>query len=1130
MTDHARALPAPAARGGPPAVPRDADTPLPRVRAAVAAARSSLEERFRRGEPVDTLLAARSRFTDDVLDLAWRRFGLDAHPGRALVAAGGYGRGELHPHSDVDLLILTRKAMRGGEKEKVKGFLAFLWDVGLAVGNSVRSVRECVDEARRDVTVATNFMDSRLVRGSAPLLATMHERTGPGRVWSSRRFFEAKLREQHLRHRRFDDTGYNLEPNVKEGPGGLRDVQTVAWVARRHFGAETLGELVDHGFLTAGELDALESGRRFLWRVRFALHVLTRRAEDRLLFDHQRDLAGMLGFEDGGGRLGVERLMKRYYREVMELSRLNEMLLEHFEEAILHARRRERVKPLNRRFQAVNGYVEVTREDVFRRCPFALLEVFLLLQQHPELEGVRASTIRLIRANRHRIDDGFRADVRARSLFLEILRQPRGLDHELRRMHRYGILGAYLPVFGQVAGQMQYDLFHAYTVDEHSLFVVRNLGMLADPARHDEHPHCADIFARLPKPELIYVAGLFHDVAKGRGGDHSEIGAELVREFCTRHGFGEYDTNLVAWLVRYHLLMSITAQRRDISDPAVVSEFAATVGDHVHLDYLYLLTVADIRGTNPGLWNDWKDALLHDLYRSTVRALLRGLDNPIERAELVRETRDEAGRLVAKAGIDAERAAELWDNFGDDYFLRHSADEIRWHTTNILDPGDRRRGRLAIPGGRRLLAQPPGAARNGLVPSGRRPPAQPPGDCGRPGQHRGRAGNGLVPYGWRRRPSRAGAGRARGHRDLRLRPGPEVPVRGQRLDPGAAGADGARRADHHRGPRHDPRFIRRRGRHGVFRNGVSGRRSVRARRSVHARRSLRARAAAGGRRPARGDPHRPAERAAQAGRRAEARATPPEAPAQALHDPGGGQLHARRLEPAHHHGGHRGGSARAPRAHRLGAGRCAGAHPEREDRDLRGARRGRLLRHRRPQPAAVRRPPRRGAPRRTRGDRVLRAAPPGARPPLRSASPPGVSGHPFAAHARRTCVVCGADLPLAPGVSTAGDRREERDLVTGPDRCAEMRVFEVHGHQDVVGDRPPPGRQAPRTRGGLRAGGVDLDLPAACRFAQAREEPHLDRHRRPAVEWSGLVLSPGKREPAPLPGTFFPAHSPFRIR
>ena len=680
-----RALPLPASPCMPLDVPRDANAPLPCIRDAVAAAQSNLEERFRRGEPVATLVAARSRFADSVLALAWRRFGLDDHPGRALVAVGGYGRGELHPGSDLDLLILTHRTMHGGDSEKVERFLAFLWDIGLAVGNSVRTVRGCVDEARRDITVATNLMEGRLVQGSAALLATMHERTGPGRIWSSRRFFEAKIREQRMRHHKFDDTGYNLEPNVKEGPGGLRDIQAIAWVARRHFGVETLGELVDHGFLTADELVALESGRDFLWRVRFALHILTRRAEDRLLFDHQQALAGMLGFEDDTGRLGVERLMKRYYREVMELSRLNEMLLEHFEEAILHARRRERVKPLNRRFQAVNGYVEATREDVFRRYPFALLEVFLLLQQHPDIEGVRASTIRLIRANRHRIDDGFRADIRARSLFLEILRQPRGINHELRRMHRYGILGAYLPVFDQVAGQMQYDLFHTYTVDEHSLFVVRNLRMFADPARYHEFPHCADIFARLPKPELIYVAGLFHDIAKGRDGDHSEIGSGIVREFCTRHGFGEYDTNLVAWLVRYHLLMSTTAQRRDISDPGVVSDFAATVGDHVHLDYLYLLTVADIRGTNPGLWSDWKDALLHDLYRSTVRALLRGPENPIARAELAGETRDEAARLVVKAGIDAGRATALWDNFGEDYFLRHTADEIRWHTSNILD-------------------------------------------------------------------------------------------------------------------------------------------------------------------------------------------------------------------------------------------------------------------------------------------------------------------------------------------------------------------------------------------------------------------------------------------------------------
>ena len=673
---------------GPLAAPNDEHAPLPCVRAVVVAAQSHLETRFRQGAPVDALVETRSWFVDSILGLAWRRFGLDDRDARrALVAVGGYGRGELHPGSDIDLLILTRRTMRGGESERIKGFLAFLWDIGLAVGNSVRTLRECVNEARRDVTVATNLMEGRLVCGSADLFARMRERTGPGRIWSSRRFFEAKMAEQRERHRKFDDTGHNLEPNVKEGPGGLRDIQTIGWVARRHFGAETLAELVEHGILTTEELGALDAGRRFLWRVRFGLHILTGRAENRLLFDHQRQLAQMLGFEDDGEGLGVERLMKRYYREVTELSRLNEMLLGHFEEVILHIRRRERVKPLNRRFQAVNGYLEVTRKDVFRRYPFALLEVFLLLQQHPDIEGVRASTIRLIRANRYRIDDRFRADIRARSLFLEILRQPRGINHELRRMHRYGILGAYLPVFDRVAGQMQYDLFHVYTVDEHSLFVVRNLRMFADPARYHEFPHCADMFARLPKPELLYIAGLFHDIAKGRRGDHSELGSGLVREFCTRHGFGEYDTGLVAWLVRHHLLMSMTAQRRDISDPAVVSEFARTVGDHVHLDYLFLLTIADIRGTNPGLWNDWKDALLNDLYRSTVRALIRGLENPIERADLARETREEAGRLMAGAVTDAEAAETLWDNFGDDYFLRHTADEIHWHTSNILRAG-----------------------------------------------------------------------------------------------------------------------------------------------------------------------------------------------------------------------------------------------------------------------------------------------------------------------------------------------------------------------------------------------------------------------------------------------------------
>ncbi|MDX1434415.1 MAG: [protein-PII] uridylyltransferase, partial [Gammaproteobacteria bacterium] len=506
----------------------------------------------------------------------------------------------------------------------------------------------------------------------------------------SRDFFEAKWAEQRARHHKFHDTAYNLEPNVKEGPGGLRDIQMIGWVAKRHFGAETLRELVTHGFLTESEYETLSAGQSFLWQVRFALHVITGRREDRLLFDYQRTLAAEFGYRDDDANLAVEKFMKRYYRTIMELSRLNEMLLELFREAILHARAERRARPINRRFKAIDGRLEATDPEVFKRYPFALLEMFLLLQQHDELKGVRASTIRLVRDHRDLIDDAFRADIRARSLFMEILKQPNRITRELRRMHRYGVLERYLPVFGAVVGQMQYDLFHTYTVDEHSLFVVQNIRAFASPDRPQALPRCPEIFARLAKPHLLYVAGLFHDIAKGRGGDHSELGASLALEFCLEHGLGHYDARLVSWLVRNHLLMSLTAQRRDIADPEVVNEFAETIGDRSHLDYLFLLTVADIRGTNPTLWNDWKATLLGDLYEATARALARGLENPIDRAELIEETQNEAMRLLGEQGEMSSAVAALWRSLGDDYFLRSTADEIAWHTGAIVgaDPED----------------------------------------------------------------------------------------------------------------------------------------------------------------------------------------------------------------------------------------------------------------------------------------------------------------------------------------------------------------------------------------------------------------------------------------------------------
>jgi [protein-PII] uridylyltransferase len=458
----------------------------------------------------------------------------------------------------------------------------------------------------------------------------------------------------------------------------------IGWVVKRHFGATTLRELVTNGFLTESEYAALMEGQNTLWRLRFALHLLTGRCEDRLLFDYQQTLAKQFGYQDEEHHLGVETFMKSYYRTVMELDRLNEMLLALFRELILFDPADTELIAINDLFQARNGLLEVVRDDVFSTNPLALLEVFVTLQAHPEIEGVRAATIRLIRDNRHRIDDEFRRDPRARALFMRFLRKPRGVTHGLRRMHRYGVLAAYLPVFANIVGQMQYDLFHAYTVDEHTLFVVRNVRAFAVPEKRHEFPLCSEIFQRLLHPELLYLAALFHDIAKGRGGDHSELGAEEALNFCVAHGLSQYSTRLVAWLVRHHLLLSVTAQRRDISDPDVINDFASKVGDHVHLDYLYLLTVADIRGTNPKLWNDWKNALLRDLYESTLRALRHGLENPIDKAELIEDTQSGARDALVQSGLAPAAVEALWSGLGDDYFLRDAPDEIAWHTQGIL--------------------------------------------------------------------------------------------------------------------------------------------------------------------------------------------------------------------------------------------------------------------------------------------------------------------------------------------------------------------------------------------------------------------------------------------------------------
>ena len=651
---------------------------------ALKEADAVLAERFRAGVPVGQLVRQRAAAVDALLLSAWAAAGFDTSDDLALVAVGGYGRGELHPFSDTDLMVLTARDLTVGEQERLSQFLTELWDAALDVGHSVRTVAQCAHEAEQDLSVVTTLMEARLLTGPTDLFDAMRDAVSAENLWPSNQFFAAKREEQIARHHRYDDTAYKLEPNVKGSPGGLRDIQLVGWVAKRHFGADTLDELVDHEFLTPGQLRRLTDGQEFLWRVRFALHLLTGRREDRLLFDHQTKLAALLGYEDASYTLAVEQLMQRYYRTVMDLSRLNEILLQLFEEALLMDPTAE-PEPLNQRFQVKNGYLQTTSDRVFANDPSALLELFVLLQQNPAIRGVSAYTVGLIKRSLHLIDEEFRQSPRNHRLFLNILRAPAGVTHELRRMNRYGVLGLYIPAFGRIVGRMQYDLFHAYTVDEHTLFVVSNLRRFALDRFDTEFPQCSRIMQSLEKPEIVYLAGLFHDIAKGRGGDHSELGAIDAEAFCLEHGMGAYDARTVAWLVRYHLILSMTAQKRDIGDPDVINEFAETVGDQTHLDYLYLLTVADVRGTNPSLWNSWKATLFRDLYAATSRALRRGLENPIDREQLIQEKQTAAREQLAAAGIASERIDSVWGILTEDYFLRYRTEEIAWHTEVLAD-------------------------------------------------------------------------------------------------------------------------------------------------------------------------------------------------------------------------------------------------------------------------------------------------------------------------------------------------------------------------------------------------------------------------------------------------------------
>ncbi|WXL27185.1 [protein-PII] uridylyltransferase [Ectopseudomonas mendocina] len=663
-------------------------SPIAAFKKAIRQARETLDERFKQGREIRRLIEDRAWFVDQILTEAWQQFDWSKGAEIALLAVGGYGRGELHPYSDIDLLILLGGDDHETFREPIEQFLTLLWDIGLEVGQSVRSVSECAKEARNDLTVVTNLMESRTITGPEQLRQRMQSVTSNDVMWPSQQFYQAKRDEQRARHRKYNDTEYNLEPNVKGSPGGLRDIQTILWVARRHFGTLNLHAMVGQGFLLDNEYKLLAASKEFLWKVRYALHMLAGRAEDRLLFDHQSKVAALLGFEDADRKRSIERFMQKYYRVVMAIAELSELINQHFEEEILRSANSTPATPINSRFQLRNGFIEVTHPNVFKRTPFAILEAFVLMAQTPDAKGMSADSIRLLRDNRHLIDDDFRRDIRNTSLFIELFKSPQGIHRNLRRMNRYGILGLYLPEFGHIVGQMQHDLFHIYTVDAHTLNLIKHLRKFKWPELAEKFPLASKLIDELPKPELIYIAGLYHDIGKGRGGDHSEVGAVDADAFCKRHQLPVWDSKLIVWLVQHHLVMSTTAQRKDLSDPQVIFDFARLVGDQTRLDYLYVLTVADINATNPSLWNSWRASLLRQLYSETKRALRRGLENPLDREEQIRLTQNAALDILINENVDTDDTEQLWSQLGDDYFLRHSASDVAWHSQAILQHGD----------------------------------------------------------------------------------------------------------------------------------------------------------------------------------------------------------------------------------------------------------------------------------------------------------------------------------------------------------------------------------------------------------------------------------------------------------
>ena len=638
---------------------------------------------FLKHKDIAQLVSERSNYIDQLLMALWHDYHLDQCEQLTLLAVGGYGRQELHPLSDVDILILSQDPLPQLTEDKISEFITQLWDLKLDIGHSVRTLQQCLEIGSQDISVASNLQEARLLWGDETLFSMLNTGIHQPDFWPSAVFYQAKVNEQIQRHQRYHDTTYNLEPDIKSSPGGLRDIHTLSWIARRHFGATNLLEMSRFGFLTDAEYRELAECQNALWRIRFALHLELRRYDNRLTFGHQAAVAESLGFI-GEGNCAVEMMMKEFYRTLRRVAELNKILLQLFKQAILPQGKKTVYANISKDFRLKGTLIEARKPVLFQARPETIIDLFLHIAKRPEIEGISAPTLRQLRTAHRRLNTFLMDSASARRKFMELIRHPNLLNKALELMHRHGVLASYFPQWSQIVGQMQFDLFHVYTVDEHTVRLLNNIKKFQLEENRTEHPICCEVYPRIIKKELLILAGIFHDIAKGRKGDHSELGSKEAYECCLLHGLSRPEANLVAWLVENHLLMSVTAQRRDIYDPDVIAEFAKIVRDEEHLDYLICLTVADISATNQDLWNSWKRTLLSELYYACQKALRRGLENSPDVRERIRHNQQLASAILRRKGFFPHQITTLWQRFKADYFLRHTHKQLAWHANAIL--------------------------------------------------------------------------------------------------------------------------------------------------------------------------------------------------------------------------------------------------------------------------------------------------------------------------------------------------------------------------------------------------------------------------------------------------------------